>query len=75
MLSQSPAFLYLCSCYIHADGDDMATVVLFRSQSGDLLPAQHLVSSYWPTSAMIKPSLCSDEMWKIHLQPTQMYIE
>ena len=56
MLSQSPAFLYLCSCYIHADGDDMATLVPFSGANvGALLPAQHRVSSYWPTSAIIKP--------------------
>lgn len=60
VLSQSPAFFVslfmLYSCRWRWYG-------LFRSQSGDLLPAQHWVSSLWPTSAIIKLSLCSEKMW------------
>ncbi len=61
MLSQSPALFVslfmLYSCRWRWYG-------LLRSQSGDLLPAQHWVSSLWPTSAIIKLGLCSEKMWK-----------
>lgn len=57
-------FPCLCSCYIHAGGDDMATLVLFRSQWGDLLPAQHQVSPLWPTSAVVNVTFCLRETCK-----------
>lgn len=60
MLSQSPEFSSLQSCYIHADGDDMATQVLSR----DLLPAQHWISSLWLTSAITEPVFIQRKRWK-----------